>query len=155
MELETKSTRDVRARGGGLAREHGEVVDCATSWRTAEERQAVPCNPMQRGSTLCCDWAVATGRDGAREAPEASRPGSSRVASTDSLEAARQEKLYHKVMFLYLQLASPEEQIQMCEPIGWRPELPKKRSLEQQLRILQGCLDAKLRPAPPSAAADP
>jgi hypothetical protein len=52
------------------------------------------------------------------------------------LEAARQEKLHHKVMFMYLQLASPEEQIQMCEPIGWRPELPKNISLEEQLRIL-------------------
>jgi hypothetical protein len=29
----------------------------------------------------------------------------------DSLEAERHEKLYHKVMFLYYQLASMEEQI--------------------------------------------
>jgi hypothetical protein len=71
------------------------------------------------------------------------------------LEAERQDKLYHKVMFLYLQMAPPEEQLKMCEPIGWRPELPKNISLEEQLCILQARLDAKHPPAPPSAPADP
>jgi hypothetical protein len=39
------------------------------------------------------------------------------------LEAARQEKLYHKVVFLRYHLASAEEQIAMAEPIGWCLEL--------------------------------
>jgi hypothetical protein len=103
------------------------------------------CPAIRRGGAAMC----------AREVPEASRPGPSRVAPTDSLEAERQDKLYHKVMFLYYQLASPEEQIQMAEPIGWRPELPTNISLQEQLRILQARLDAKHPPAPPSAPADP
>jgi hypothetical protein len=62
------------------------------------------------------------------------------------LEAERQYKLYHKVMFLYYQLASTEEQIRMAEPIGWRPELPTNISLEEQLRILEGRLAAGCLP---------
>jgi hypothetical protein len=57
-----------------------------------------------RGGRSCpairCGGAVpsgATGRD-AREVVEASRSGPSRVAPTNSLEASRQEKLYHKVV---------------------------------------------------------
>jgi hypothetical protein len=64
------------------------------------------------------------------------------------LEAERQDKLYHKVMFLYYQLASPEEQIRMAELIEWRPELPKNIILEEQQRILEGRLAAGLPPSP-------
>jgi hypothetical protein len=35
-----------------------------------------------------------------------------------------QERLRYKIDFLYFQLASPEEQIMMVEPLGWRPEIP-------------------------------
>jgi hypothetical protein len=52
------------------------------------------------------------------------------------LEGVRQEKLFHKVMFLHYQLASPEEQIAMTKPIGWRPKLPRNISPEEQLYIL-------------------
>jgi hypothetical protein len=110
------------------------------------------CPAIRRGGAAT---SAGTGRGGAREVSEASRPGASRVAPTDLLEAERQDKLYHKVMFLYYQLASPEEQIRMAEPIGWRPELPTNISLQEQLRILQARLDAKHPPAPPSAPADP
>jgi hypothetical protein len=34
------------------------------------------------------------------------------------------ERLRYKIDFLYFQLASPEEQIMMVEPLGWRPEIP-------------------------------
>jgi hypothetical protein len=34
------------------------------------------------------------------------------------------ERLLHKIDLLYFQLASPEEQILMVEPLGWRPEIP-------------------------------
>jgi hypothetical protein len=74
------------------------------------------CPPIRRGGATT---SAGTGCGGAREVPEASRPGPSRVAPTDSLEAERQDKLYHKVMFLYYRLASLEEQIRMAEPIGW------------------------------------
>jgi hypothetical protein len=129
---------------------------------TARSPPAPHRGALLRGGRLCpairrggAAPSARTGHGGAREVPEASRPGPSRVAPTDSLEAERQDKLYHKVMFLYLQLAPLKEQIKMCEPIGWRPELPRNISLEEQLRILQARLDAKLRPAPPSAPADP
>jgi hypothetical protein len=59
---------------------------------------------MGRGGVI---WRV----DGQRGAREVTSLSATRVAPTDSLEAERQEKLYHKVMFLYYQLASPEEQI--------------------------------------------
>jgi hypothetical protein len=36
----------------------------------------------------------------------------------------------------------------MAETIGWRPELPKNISLEEQLRILEGRLAAGLPPSP-------
>jgi hypothetical protein len=146
----TKSAEgDVGARRG-VAGPHGEVAASDSSWRAAEGRQDLPCYPTRRGGDV-----ARTGHGGAREVPEASRPGPSRVAPTDSLEAERQDKLYHKVMFLYYQLASPEEQIRMAEPIGWRPELPMNISLQEQLRILQARLDAKHPPAPPSAPVDP
>jgi hypothetical protein len=35
-----------------------------------------------------------------------------------------QARLQHKIEFLYFQLASPEEQILMVEPLAWRPEIP-------------------------------
>jgi hypothetical protein len=110
------------------------------------------CPTIRRSGTAT---SAGTGCGGAREVPEALRPGASRVALTDSLEAERQDKLYHKVMFLYYQLASPKEQIRMAKPIGWRPELPTNISLQEQMRILQARLDAKHPLAPPSALADP
>jgi hypothetical protein len=33
-------------------------------------------------------------------------------------------RLRHKIELLYFQLASPEEQILMVEPLAWRPEIP-------------------------------
>jgi hypothetical protein len=40
------------------------------------------------------------------------------------LDLELQERLRHKIDFLHFQLASPEEQIRMVEPLGWRPEIP-------------------------------
>jgi hypothetical protein len=40
------------------------------------------------------------------------------------LDLERQERMRRRIDLLYFQLASPEEQIQMVEPLGWRPEIP-------------------------------
>jgi hypothetical protein len=40
------------------------------------------------------------------------------------MDLEMQERLWRRIDFLYFQLASPEEEIQMVEPLGWRPEIP-------------------------------
>jgi hypothetical protein len=65
-----------------------------------------------------------------RKEAKVARKGPSRASPTDSLEAARKEKLCIKVMLLHYQLGTPEEQEAVCEPTGWRPELPTKKILE-------------------------
>jgi hypothetical protein len=98
------TAQDGRLSRGGFPREHGEVVACNSARGSVEGRQDLACNSMGRGGVI---WRV----DGQRGAREVTSLSATRVAPTDSLEAERQEKLYHKVMFLYYQLASPEEQI--------------------------------------------
>lgn len=58
-------------------------------------------------------------------------------------EAARREKLYNKVMLLHYQLADEETKRAMEKPTGWRPVFPMNLSLETQIYILQGRLNAK------------
>jgi hypothetical protein len=41
------------------------------------------------------------------------------------LDPEMRERLRYKIDFLYYQLASPEEKIQMEEPLGWRAEIPQ------------------------------
>jgi hypothetical protein len=41
------------------------------------------------------------------------------------LDPEMRERLRYKIDFLYYQLASPEEKIQMEEPLGWRVEIPQ------------------------------
>ena len=69
----------------------------------------------------------------------------------------RNQKLYDKVMLLHYILASEEDKERMAEPTGWRPLLPTNMSLEMQVRILQGKVDAMNRrpSAPPSAQSNP
>ena len=50
-------------------------------------------------------------------------------------EAARQEKLYKKVVLLHYLLGDEEMRRAMEEPTGWRPKLPNL-SLETQIYIL-------------------
>ena len=69
-------------------------------------------------------------------------PARARREGTSAFEAARQEKLYNKVMLLHCKLADDETRMAMAEPTGWRPELPNI-TLEMQIRILQARLDAK------------
>jgi hypothetical protein len=46
-------------------------------------------------------------------------------AREEEARVAREEgKLLRRCLILLTQLASPEERIQMAEPIGWRPEMP-------------------------------
>jgi hypothetical protein len=40
------------------------------------------------------------------------------------MDLERQERLRRRIDLIYFQLASPEEQIQMVETLGWRPEIP-------------------------------
>ena len=70
-------------------------------------------------------------------------PSPIKSEGTSAFEAARQEKLYKKVMLLHCKLADDETRRAMAEPTGWRPELPTNISLETQIRILQARLDAK------------
>jgi hypothetical protein len=76
--------------------------------------------------------------------PSGSRRGSTPWSSEPSREEARREssleldlhdKLVRRYYLLYIMQASPEERIEMCEPIGWRPPLP--RDLQRQIRYLE------------------
>jgi hypothetical protein len=43
--------------------------------------------------------------------------------------------MLHKINLLHFHLASPEERIQMVEPLGWRPEIPSVE-LQKLVRFL-------------------
>jgi hypothetical protein len=80
-------------------------------------------------------------------------------------EEEQNQKLYDRVMLLHYILASEEDKVRMVEPIGWHPLLATNMSLQMQVEILQGRVDAmngrsfapassppnrcKARPAPP------
>jgi hypothetical protein len=51
------------------------------------------------------------------------------------LERDLHDKLVRRFYLLYLLQASPEEHAAMCEPMGWRPPLP--RDLPRQIRYLE------------------
>jgi hypothetical protein len=51
------------------------------------------------------------------------------------LELDLHDKLVRRYYLLYIMQASPEERVAMCEPIGWRPPLP--RDLPRQIRYLE------------------
>jgi hypothetical protein len=55
------------------------------------------------------------------------------------MDLVLRERLRHRIDFLYFQLVSPEEQIQMVEPLGWRPEIPPVDP-RRLLRFLQARL---------------
>jgi hypothetical protein len=67
------------------------------------------------------------------------------------LEEHRQAKLYDKFLLFYYQLGSLEVQEAMAEPIGWRPEPDPNLSLEEQVRLMEEQLRAKLAPSAPPA----
>jgi hypothetical protein len=55
---------------------------------------------------------------------ESSSRGREEDRRRSEFDLEMRERLHHKIDFLYYQLASLEEQIQMEEPLGWRPEIP-------------------------------
>jgi hypothetical protein len=50
-----------------------------------------------------------------------------------------QERMLRKINLLHFHLASPEERIQMVEPLGWRPEIPPVE-LQKLARFLRAWL---------------
>jgi hypothetical protein len=59
-----------------------------------------------------------------REVGESSSQGREEDRRRREFDLEMRERLRHKIDLLYYQLASPEEQILMVEPLGWRPEIP-------------------------------
>jgi hypothetical protein len=59
------------------------------------------------------------------------------------LELDLHDKLVRRYYLLYIMQDSPEERIVMCEPIGWRPPLP--RDLQRQIRYLEARVTAEER----------
>jgi hypothetical protein len=45
------------------------------------------------------------------------------------------EKMVLRYHLIYIIQASPEERDAMCEPVGWRPQIP--RDLQRQIRYLE------------------
>jgi hypothetical protein len=59
------------------------------------------------------------------------------------LELDLHDKLVRRYYLLYIMQDSPEERIVMCEPIGWRPPLP--RDLQRQICYLEARVAAEER----------
>jgi hypothetical protein len=56
---------------------------------------------------------------------ESSSRGREEDRRSREFDLEMRERLRHKINFLYYQLASPVEKIQMEEPLGWRAEIPQ------------------------------
>ena len=105
---------------------------------------AVTNNPHDLSRSTSSEGSSGSCHAPRKEASEAQPSAEAAGRPHGLVEAARQENLSHgKVMLLYYQLADEETWTAMAETTGWRPELPMNPSVETQVDILKGRLNAR------------